>query len=660
MSKERLHELRKLITRYNYEYHVLDQPTISDIEYDMLYRELEDLEKEYPEEFDANSPTQRVGGKVLDGFNKVEHQRAMMSLADVFNLAEIEAWVQRVEKEVGSCDYCLECKIDGLAMSIHYENGRFRQAVTRGDGIVGEDVSENVRTIKSIPMDIAYQGPLEIRGEVFMPRDVFAKLNEQRKAANQDVFANCRNAAAGSIRQLDSKVAASRKLDAFWYHIPSDQQVPIATQSQALNWLQEQRFKVNPLFAICHDIQQIEAYIAKIGAMRDELGYDIDGIVIKVNDYRLQQQLGFNARTPRWAIAYKFPAEMATTICEDIFITVGRTGKCTPNARLKPVKLAGSVVSYATLHNEDQIKLKDIRIHDEVIIRKAGDIIPEVVRSIKEKRSELQKPYEFPKLCPICHMPLHRFEDEAAHYCINNDCPARVVSAITHFASRDAMNIDTLGEKRVELFHKMGWIKSIEDIYHLEDHQDAIINTDKFGQKSYDNLIAAIEKSKHNNLDKLIFGLGIRQVGQKAAKVLANHFETMEKLQQATIEQLQEIADIGEITADAIVSFFHDEANIKLLAGLKAVNVNMTQAKQQVQESYFSQKKVILTGTLNKYTRNEAKALLEQKGAIIVSSVSKNTDIVIVGEDAGSKLQKAQNLGLRIMEEDEFVSLIDD
>ena len=660
MSKERLFELRKLLTRYNYEYHVLDQPTISDVEYDMLYRELEDLEKLYPEEFDANSPTQRVGGKVLDGFTKVTHPRAMMSLADVFNLEEIENWVQRVEKEVGNCEYCLECKIDGLAMAIHYENGHFMQAVTRGDGIVGEDVTENVRTIKSIPMDIEYKEPLEIRGEVFMPRSVFAKLNEMRKAQNQDVFANCRNAAAGSIRQLDSKVAASRKLDAYWYHIPSDQQLPFKTQSGALNWLKSMSFKVNPLFEVCHNIKEIEEYIVKISKMRDELGYDIDGIVIKVNDYNLQQMLGFNARTPRWAIAYKFPAETARTICEDIFITVGRTGKCTPNARLRPVKLAGSMVSYATLHNEDQIKLKDIRIHDEVIIRKAGDIIPEVVSSVKEKRTDLQKPYEFPKYCPICHMPLHRFEDEAAHYCINNDCPARVVSAIAHFASRDAMNIDTLGEKRVELFYKAGWLKSIEDIYHLEDHQEEIVNTDKFGQKSYDNLIAAIEKSKHNNLDKLIFGLGIRQVGQKAAKVLANRFETMENLQKATLEDLKTIDDIGEITADAIVSFFQDEANIKLIENLKAVKVNMLQHKQQVQESYFSNKKVILTGTLNNYTRNEAKALLEAKGAIIVSSVSKNTDIVIVGMDAGSKLQKAQNLGLRIMEEDEFTSLISD
>lgn len=658
MSKQRLYELRKLISRYNYEYHVLDKPTISDIDYDHLYRELEDLEAKYPEEYDANSPTNRVGGLVLDGFVKVTHQRMMMSLGDIFSLEELQSWCNRVENEVGKCSYCVECKIDGLAMSIHYQNGRFMQAVTRGDGNVGEDVTNNVRTIKSIPMEIDYLDNIEIRGEVYMPKAVLAKLNEKRK--DEDKFANCRNAAAGSIRQLDSKIAASRNLDAFWYHIPTGQNVIIRSQSDALAWMKDKGFKVNPLYQVLNSVEEIWEYIQNIQNMRPDLPYDIDGVVIKVNDYNLQQQLGFTARTPRWAIAYKFPAETALTTCEDIFITVGRTGKCTPNAKLTPVKLAGSVVGYATLHNEDQIKLKDIRINDIVEIRKAGDIIPEVIRSLPEKRNSDSKPYEFPHFCPICHMPLHRFEDEAAHYCINNDCPARVSSSIAHFASRDAMNIDGLGEKRVEKFHEMGWLNSIEDIYHLERFEKEIVNLNKFGQKTFDNLILAIENSKHNTLDKLIYGLGIRQVGEKAAKVLANRFETMDNLMKATKEDLESISDIGTITADAIVSYFKDEANIKCIEGLKNVNVNMIMPKQNKNESYFTNKKVVLTGTLNKYSRKEASDLLEKNGAIMVSSVSKKTDIVIYGSEAGSKLTKAKELNIQIMDEDEFESLIEE
>ena len=658
MSKERLFELRKLITRYNYEYHVLDAPTISDIDYDHLYRELEELEAKYPEEYDANSPTNRVGGVVLDGFVKVTHQRMMMSLGDIFSYEEVKNWCDRVENEIGKCSYCVECKIDGLAMSIHYHNGRFFKAVTRGDGNVGEDVTNNVRTVKSIPMEIDYDGDIEIRGEVYMPRKVLAKLNEGRK--DDEKFANCRNAAAGSIRQLDSKIAASRNLDAFWYHIPAGQNIIIHSQSDALKWMKDKGFKVNPLYQLLDNADQIWEYIQNIQNMRDDLPYDIDGVVIKVNDYNLQQQLGFTSRTPRWAIAYKFPAETALTTCEDIFITVGRTGKCTPNAKLQPVKLAGSVVGYATLHNEDQIKLKDIRVNDIVEIRKAGDIIPEVIRSLADKRNSDSKPYEFPKVCPICHMPLHRFEDEAAHYCINNDCPARVSSSIAHFASRDAMNIDGLGEKRVEKFHEMGWLNSIEDIYHLDRFEKDIVSLNKFGQKTFDNLILAIENSKHNTLDKLIYGLGIRQVGEKAAKILANRFETMDELMKATKEELETISDIGTITADAIVSYFSDEANIKCIEGLKAVNVNMIMPKQNKHESYFTNKKVVLTGTLNKYSRKEASELLEKNGAIMVSSVSKKTDIVIYGSEAGSKLDKARSLNIQIMDEDEFESLIEE
>lgn len=659
MSKERLFELRELITKYNYEYHVLDAPTISDIDYDQLFRELEQLENKYPEEVDENSPTKRVGGVVLDGFVKVEHRLPMMSLGDIFSYEEVTNWCHKVENEIGEVEYCVEVKIDGLAMSIRFDNGKFQQAVTRGDGSVGEDVTNNVKTIRSMPLKIDYLDSLELRGEVYMPRKVLVDLNNKRELEGQEPFANCRNAAAGSIRQLDSKIAAARKLDAFWYHLPGGQNVAIQSQSNALEWISSLGFKINPLYKICHNSEEIVAYIEQIKAKRDSLPYDIDGMVIKVNSYLSQQQLGFTARVPKWAIAYKFPAETVQTRCEDIFVTVGRTGKCTPNAKLSTVKLANTMVSYATLHNEDQIKLKDIRIGDMVVVRKAGDIIPEVIESVVDMRDGSQVPYVFPINCPVCGMPLHRYPDEAAHYCINSDCPARVVSSIAHFASRDAMNIDGLGEKRVAKFHEMGWLKSIEDIYHLDRYEDEIINMNKFGQKSYDRLIQAINASKANSLDKLIFGLGIRQIGQKSSKVLANHFLTMENLMNATKEELSNIADIGEISATAIVTYFQDEANKALISNLASAKVNMEMTKVVKEESYFTDKKVVLTGTLDAYTRNEAKQLLEARGAIMVSSVSKNTDMVIVGKEAGSKLQKAQQLGIRIIEEDEFKSLIE-
>lgn len=652
---ERILELRKLLNQYNYEYHVLDKPTISDTEYDQLLRELYELEASHPEMADPDSPTQRVGGQVLEAFRKIEHKRPMLSLGNVFNYAELKDFADKVEKEVGPCEYVAECKIDGLAMSIEYQNGRFHQAVTRGDGVVGEDVTHNVRTVRSLPMVIPYKEELEIRGEVYMPKKSFRLLNAQRELDGEELFANCRNAAAGSIRQLDSKIAASRKLDAFWYHLPDGEEYGLKTHYESLMWFKELGFKVNQYSVLCKNIDEVWQFIEEMTKKRDSLSFDIDGVVVKVNDYAKQRQLGFTIRVPKWAIAYKFPAEEVKTRLEDIFITVGRTGKCTPNARLTQVLLAGTKVGFAQLHNEDMISAKDIRIGDMVVVRKAGDIIPEVVRSCPEERDGTQIPYRFPKLCPVCGGPLIRFENEAHHYCQNPDCPARVVEAIAHFASREAMNIDGLGEKKVEVFHKQGWLNSIEDIYCLENHKEEILNTPKFGQKSYDNLIAAIESSKRNSLERLICGLGIRQVGEKAARILAQHFETMDRLIAADAAELEALKDIGAITAEAIVAFFSDEKQREMIDFLKSKNVNMTCIQEKQLESSFSKKTIVLTGSLQFYTRQEASALLERMGATVTGSVSKKTDLVIYGENAGSKLTKAAALNVEIMSEEHFM-----
>lgn len=652
---ERILELRKLLNQYNYEYHVLDKPTIPDTEYDQLLRELIELEALHPEMYDENSPTLRVGGTVLDGFVKVTHKRPMLSLGNVFNYEELKDFAMKVEREVGPCEYVAECKIDGLAMSIHYENGRFKQAVTRGDGEVGEDVTNNVKTIRSLPMNIPYQQELELRGEVYMPKKTFAILNRQRELDHEELFANCRNAAAGSIRQLDSKIAASRKLDAFWYHLPDGEEYGLKTHYDSLMWFKELGFKVNAYSVLCKNIEEVWKFIEEMTEKRAELPFDIDGVVVKVNDYAKQRQLGYTIKVPKWAIAYKFPAEEVKTRLEDIFVTVGRTGKCTPNARLTQVFLAGTKVGFAQLHNEDMILSKDIRINDIVVVRKAGDIIPEVVRSCPEERDGTQLPYHFPTECPVCGGRLVRLEGEAHHYCQNPDCPARVVESIAHFASRDAMNIDGLGEKKVETFHNMGWLNSIEDIYCLENHKDEILNTPKFGQKSYDNLVQAVEQSKQNSLEKLICGLGIRQVGEKAAKILAQRFKTMDALMEAEISDLEEIKDIGTITAEAIVAFFADPKQKEMIAFLKNKGVNMTCIQDEVVESYFSGKTVVLTGSLQFFDRKEATALLEKMGAHVTGSVSKKTDLVIFGENAGSKLTKAAEYNIMTMSEEHFM-----
>lgn len=658
--KERLYELRQLLDRYGYEYYVNDNPTVSDSEYDMLMRELIELEAVFPELYDALSPTQRVGGKVLDGFTKVAHNRPMLSMSDVFSYDELRAWCAGVEKQIGSCEYSVEHKIDGLAMSLLYREGRFFQAVTRGDGEVGEDVTENVKTIRSIPMGIPYQKDLEVRGEVYMPKASFEKLNQKQANEGKALFANPRNAAAGTIRQLDTSVAASRQLDAFWYYLPDAKNYQFEKHLDALQWLKELGFRTNAHNRCFQNVEEIIQYIEEVSLIRESLPYGIDGMVIKVNHLEKEEQLGYTIKTPKWMIAYKFPAEQAMTRLKDIILTVGRTGKITPNAQLESVQLAGTTVSAATLHNEDMIRDKDIRIGDIVVVHKAGDIIPEVLRALPERRDGSQMAYVFPHVCPVCGSPLHRFEDEAAHYCVNADCPARVVTSITHFASRDAMNIEGLGEKRVEQFHRIGWLNTVGDIYHLVEKREEILKLDKFGEKSYENLVQAIEKSKQNSLGQLLFGLGIRQVGKKAANVLAKHFETMDRLMIATVEELLEVPDIGMITADAIVSFFADQKNIDLIHQLQNAGVNMVWVKEVIKESIFSGKTCVLTGMLQKYSRRDAQALLESLGAKVSGSVSAKTDYVIYGTEAGSKLDKAQALGVKTLSESEWITLIEE
>ena len=657
MSKERLKELRELLTRYNYEYHVLDKPTIPDSEYDQLFRELQDLEAKYPELDDPSSPTKKVGYEVLESFNKVVHDRPMLSLGNVFSYEELKDWARKIEEVFPKVEYCVEYKIDGLAMSLIYEDGLFRQAVTRGDGVEGEDVTSNVRTIKSIPLKIDYTQRYDIRGEVYMPKTAFERVNSQRRADGEEEFANPRNAAAGSIRQLDSRIAASRGLDGFWYHVPEDPNA--SNHYDSLMYARKLGFKVNDTIRLYDNIEDVWKRIEETAGIRHDLPYEIDGMVIKVNDYRQQETLGFTSRIPKWAIAYKFPAEEARTKVEDMFITVGRTGKCTPNARFEPVKVAGTTISYATLHNEDYIKEKDIRIGDTIIVRKAGDIIPEVVRAIRENRDGSQVPFEFPKFCPVCGGKLVRYEDEAAHFCINTDCEARLVFGIAHFASRDAMNIDGLGEKKVQAFFNEGILRSFEDIYTLFNKKDIILNIDKFGLKSYENLVEAIENSKKNSLERLLFGLGIRQVGEKAARILASSFRTMDGLMNASLEDLSAIKDIGPITAQGIVDFFKDENNQRIINELKLLGLNMEYIDNSVSsDNPFAGKTVVLTGTLSIYSRKEATELLENMGANVAGSVSKNTDYVIYGEAAGSKLTKANELGVKALSEEEFRNML--
>ena len=656
--EERINEIRALLEKYNYEYYVLDNSSVSDAEFDRLMQELIMLENEHPEYQSPLSPSQRVGGLVQDEFKKVTHKRMMLSLANAFNEDDLRAFDKKIREVTGldKVTYMAEMKIDGLGMSLVYHKNLV-YAATRGDGTEGEDVTANVITIKSIPSHIDLDDDFEIRGEVFMPKKSLQKLNEEREKTGEPLFANARNAAAGSIRQLDSAIAASRGLDAFWYYFVNAKDFGIRYHSEALKKADELGFKTNKERRICKGIDAVIDYVNEYTIKRPDLPYDIDGIVIKVDDMSLYDKLGYTAKTPRWAIAYKFPPEEVVTKLLDIIYTVGRTGKITPNAVLEPVRVAGSTVQRATLHNEDFIKEKDFKVGDYVVIRKAGDVIPEVVRVVLERRDGSELPYKMIDKCPVCGGDLVRVD--AMHFCTNPNCDAKQIEQIIHFASKDAMDIEGLGEKVCEQFFNQGFIHNVQDIYELYNHRDKIIALDGWQSKSIDNLLEAIEKSKGNSLERVLFGLGIKEVGSKMAKFLSRVYKNIDALSNASEEELIELPDVGPVVAKSIANFFKDPHKIELIMGLKSegLNFEFLGSTSMAANSYFSGKTVVLTGTLSSMGRKEATELLENLGAKVTGSVSKATSCVIAGEEAGSKLDKAHALGITVLTESEFLAL---
>lgn len=654
MIEKRIDELIKIIDKANYEYYALDNPTITDQEYDRYMQELISLEEKYPELKRVDSPTSRVGTEVISEFKKVTHEIPMLSLGNVFNESDIINFDERVRKVVSNPKYVAELKIDGLSVSLLYKKGKLVRAATRGDGVTGEDITHNAKTIKSIPLTINKPIDIEVRGEIYMSKASFNKLNEE--GAN---FANPRNAAAGSVRQLDSKVAASRNLDCFIYHLPDPEDYGVYTHYDALRFMKELGFVTNPNNRKINGIDELLEYINEWTEKRDSLPYEIDGIVIKVDDLNDQARLGFTARSPKWATAYKFPAEEVLTRVTNIIFTVGRTGQVTPSADLEPVRVMGSVISRATLHNEDYVISKDIRVGDIVAIKKAGDVIPEVVRVIEDRRDGSEKPFEMTKECPICHEGLVRNNEEAAYYCVNANCPAKIQEKLIHFTSRHAMNIEGIGDRIVEDFYNLGYLKNYDDFYNLKDHKEELMELEGFGSKSINNLLEEIENSKNNSLERLLFGLSIRHVGTKTADILGRNFTSLEKLMEASFDDISEIKDIGPIIAKSVVSYFKDENNLDLISKLKSHGVNTLYLKNiNESETEFSSKTFVLTGTLERFTRDEAREKIESLGGIVTGSVSKKTDVVIAGKEAGSKLKKAQDLGINIWDEQTFINIL--
>jgi DNA ligase (NAD+) len=659
MVEARLKELRDLLNQYNYEYHVLDKPSVPDSEYDQLLRELVSLEEQHPELKTEDSPTLRVGGTVLDAFKKVEHRTPMLSLGNAFNETDLRDFDRRVRQTVGDdVSYVCELKIDGLAVSLRYENGLFIQGATRGDGSIGEDITSNLKTIRSIPLRLKEPVTLEVRGEAFMSKKSFDLLNTIKAEKGEELAANPRNAAAGSLRQLDPKIAASRNLDVFLYSIADVGETGVDSHSEGLDYLDKLGFKTNQERRKFSSIEEVIDFVQGWTEKRPHLPYEIDGMVIKVDSLVQQEQLGTTAKSPRWAIAYKFPAEEVVTTLIDIELSVGRTGVVTPTAILEPVKVAGTTVQRASLHNEDLIREKDIKIGDQVVIKKAGDIIPEVVNVLPERRTGEERDFSMPTHCPECNSELVRLEEEVALRCINPKCPAQIREGLIHFVSRDAMNIEGLGEKVISQLFQEKLIEDVADIYKLTKEQ--LLGLERMGEKSVNNLLSAIEASKQNSLEKLLFGLGIRHVGAKAAKTLAQQFETMEKLSKATNEDLLAINEIGSKMADAIVTYFENEEVHELLTELQDRGLNMEYKGPKPvsiaeSDSFFAGKTVVLTGKYEQLSRNEAKDKLEALGAKVAGSVSKKTDLVIAGEDAGSKLTKAQELGIEIWDEARMV-----
>ncbi|HEX7066193.1 MAG TPA: NAD-dependent DNA ligase LigA [Bacillales bacterium] len=661
-AESRIEELRDLLDQYNYEYHVMDNPSVPDAEYDRLLHELIALEEEYPDFVTPDSPTQRVGGEPIDAFRKVEHRVPMMSLGNAFDEGDLRDFDRRVRQIVGDdFTYVCELKFDGLAVSLTYENGKFVRGATRGDGTIGEDITVNLRTIRSIPLRLKQDVDLEVRGEAFMPKRSFEKLNEQRKERGEEPFANPRNSAAGSLRQLDPRLAAKRNLDIFLYGIGELQGKEVGSHSEGLNFLQSIGLKTNPEWRRCSDIDEVIDYVKAWTEKRDNLAYEIDGIVIKVDSLDQQQTLGFTAKSPRWAIAYKFPAEEVVTKIEGVMLTVGRTGAITPTAMLTPVAVAGTTVKRATLHNEDFIREKDIRIGDTVVIKKAGDIIPEVVRVLEDRRTGNEEEFHMPEECPECGSELVRIEGEVALRCINPQCPAQIREGLIHFVSRNAMNIDGLGEKVIAQLFREDLVRDVADLYKLK--RDELLQLERMAEKSVDNLLNAIEVSKDNSLERLLFGLGIRFVGSKAARTLAQHFQTMEALQTASEEDLLAIDEVGDKMADSVMTYFGQPEVVELIEELQQLGVNMmykgpAPGAEAESDSTFNGKTVVLTGKLEQMTRNEAKAEVESRGGNVTGSVSSNTDLLVAGKDAGSKLSKAEGLGVTIWDEDRFIEAL--
>ncbi len=657
--EERYLELIKILNEANYNYHVLDQPTITDQEFDKYLRELITIENEHPDWIRDDSPSQRIGGQVIDEFSKVTHEIPMLSLSNVFNEEEIMAFHNRIVKEGIHPKYVCELKIDGLSVSLLYKNGKFVRAATRGDGVVGEDITHNVRTIKTVPLTLTEPVDIEVRGEIYMSKKTLEEINRNRAENHLPLLQNPRNAAAGSIRQLDSKIAAKRNLDCFIYHLPNPLDYGIATHQEALDYMQHLGFKINPNNRLVDGIDEVLEFIGYHTAHRKELPYEIDGIVIKVNSIREQQELGYTVKYPKWATAYKFPAEEVLTKLRDIIFTVGRTGQITPNAVLDPVIVMGSTVSRATLHNEDFVKERDLMIGDIVSIRKAGDVIPEVIEVKKERRTGEEQPFVMIHECPICGSTLQKKPDQVDYFCLNEKCPARNIEGLVHFVSRNAMNIDGLGEKIIEDFYNLGYLGTIVDIYSLGQHREDLTLLEGYGEKSIDNLLLSIEDSKKNSLERLLFGLGIAHVGSKTAKILASHYLTMNHLMEATLEQLKDIPDVGPIIAQSVVLYFQDPDHRALIEELKQLGINMNYLGSIVsQNENFVGKTFVVTGTLSSMTREEAKEAIEQMGGKTVDSVSKKTGVVIVGENPGSKYEKAQSFGIPIWNEDEFIEYL--
>ena len=659
-ARKRVDYLTEHLERWNYEYYVLDNPSVDDATFDRYMNELMMIEREFPDLKYKNSPTQRVGGQVADGFKEIAHKRLMLSLGNVYNEDEMRDFDRKIKEATGTKEvtYMGEVKIDGLGMSLVYEEGELQYCVTRGDGNVGEDVTQNIITIRSIPLHVKEKRPFEVRGEVYMPKSSLEKLNKRREEEGEPLFANARNAAAGSVRQLDSSIVASRGLDAFWYYLVNASELDLETHSESLDYLDTLGFRTNHERKLLHGIDECIEYIKEMTEKRDSLGYDIDGLVFKVDDLSEYDNIGYTAKTPKWATAYKFPPKEVRTKLLSIFLTVGRTGRITPNAVLEPVRVQGSLVQRATLNNEDFIKEKGLMVGDTVILRKAADVIPEVVRPVIEDRDGTETPFIMSETCPNCGGPLTRVQ--GLHYCLNKDCPSRKIEGMIHFASRNAMDIEGLGDKIVEEFFAEGFLKDIPSIYELYQYSERIKEIDGWGEKAITNLLTAIEKSKEQSLERLLFGLGIKEIGNKTAKVLAKKFKTLDAFKEVNEEDYAKIPDIGPVASKSLYEYFHDESNLEMIEKLRFQGVNFSYLGKEVEDeaNYFYGKTVVLTGSLEKYTREEMTAILEGIGAKCAGSVSKKTSVVVAGPGAGSKLIKANELGIPVIDEAQAIAYL--